>query len=443
MTAPDLLCFDVGSTYTKAVLLDADGVVRGTAETPTTRGTDVLDGCRLLAERLGAGHDVTRLACSSAGGGLRLAVVGYERQVTAEAGYRVGLSAGAKVVHVASGKLDDGEVRAVERALPDLILLVGGTDGGNSEVLLHNASRLAGAALGRPVVVAGNVDVQDQTAALLHDAGQAVRVADNVVPEIGVISPGGARAAIRATFLDHVIGGKGLSTSAAFREMVRAPTPDAMLRGVEVTAEVLGADLLVVDVGGATTDVYSVVNPEGEDATLRKEVVGTLWNARTVEGDLGVRWNAVGIVEAAARERIPVAAGLHRYAASVAADPAHLPVDDGEVALDLQLATVASLVAVRRHGRPGSPGAATRPLGDVGLVLGSGGVLRHATAERGMRVLTAVTGDHAGGWRVPRSARTGVDAAYLLFAVGLLAEDHPELARAVVRTLEPVVAALG
>ena len=102
MTAPDLLCLDVGSTYTKAVLLDADGVVRGTAETPTTRGTDVLDGCRLLAERLGAGHDATRLACSSAGGGLRLAVVGYERQVTAEAGHRVGLSAGARVVHVSS-----------------------------------------------------------------------------------------------------------------------------------------------------------------------------------------------------------------------------------------------------------------------------------------------------------------------------------------------------
>jgi uncharacterized protein (TIGR01319 family) len=443
MTASDLLCLDVGSTYTKAVLLAADGAVRGTAEAPTTRGTDVLDGCRLLAERLGASDDATRLACSSAGGGLRLAVVGYERQVTAEAGYRVGLSAGARVVYVASGKLDDSEVRAVERALPDLILLVGGTDGGNSEVLLHNASRLAGAALGRPVVVAGNVDAQDEAAALLHDAGQAVRVAENVVPEVGIISPGGVRAAIRATFLDHVIGGKGLSTSAAFREMVRAATPDAMLRGVEVTGQALGADLLVVDVGGATTDVYSVVTPEGEDATLRKEVVGTLWNARTVEGDLGVRWNAVGIVEAAARERIPVAAGLHRYAAMVASRPAHLPVDDGEVALDLQLATVASLVAVRRHGRPGGPGQSPRLLADVGLVLGSGGVLRHTSAELGMRVLAAVTGDHAGGWRVPRSARTGVDAAYLLFAVGLLAEQHPDVARAVVRTLESGVGGRG
>jgi uncharacterized protein (TIGR01319 family) len=427
---PDVLCLDVGSTFTKAVLLGADGTVRGTAETPTTRVTDVIDGCRALAERLGADADTTTLACSSAGGGLRLAVVGYERQVTAEAGYRVGLSAGAKVVHVASGRLGDAEVRAVDRVLPDLLLLVGGTDGGNADVLRHNAARLARAALGVPIVVAGNVDAQDDVAVVLRDAGQPVHVADNVVPEIGVINPGSARSAIRATFLDHVIGGKGLSSSAAFRYMVRAPTPDAMMRGVEVTAEALGTDLLVVDVGGATTDVYSVVTPDPEDASLRSDVVGTLWHARTVEGDLGVRWNAVGLVEAAAREGIPVAAGLHRYATAVSADPASVPRDEEETTLDLQLATIAALVAVRRHARPGAPGQPPRPLGNVGAFLGSGGVLRHATAEHGMRVLAAVTADHAGGWRVPRSPRTGVDAAYLLFAVGLLADESPELAAA-------------
>jgi len=428
----DLLCLDVGSTFTKAVLVGPDGTVRGTAETRTTGSTDVLDGCHALAERLGAGADTTTtLACSSAGGGLRLAVVGYERQVTAEAGYRVGLSAGAKVVHVASGRLDDASVRALGRALPDLLLLVGGTDGGNADVLRHNASRLARAALGVPIVLAGNVDAQHEVATLLRDAGQPVRVADNVVPEIGLIAPASARSAIRAMFLDHVIGGKGLSSSAAFREMIRAPTPDAMLRGVDVTSEVLGTDLLVVDVGGATTDVYSVVTPDDQDASMRTDVAGTLWHARTVEGDLGVRWNAVEVVEAAARERVPVAAGLHRYATAVAADPAHLPADDEEVALDLQLATIAALVAVRRHARPSTPGQSPRPLGDVGVVLGSGGVLRHATAEHGMRVLAAVTGDHAGGWRVPRSARTGVDVAYLLFAVGLLADEHPDIARVV------------
>src|SRR6476619_6786523 len=175
MTGSDLLCLDVGSTFTKAVLVGADGEVRGTAETPTTRATDVLHGCHALAEELGAGSDTTTLACSSAGGGLRLAVVGYERQVTAEAGYRVGLSAGAKVVHVASGRLDASEVKAVGRSLPDLVLLVGGTDGGNSEVLLHNAAQLARAALGRPVVVAGNVDARDEVVALLRGAGQPVR----------------------------------------------------------------------------------------------------------------------------------------------------------------------------------------------------------------------------------------------------------------------------
>jgi uncharacterized protein (TIGR01319 family) len=426
---PDLLCLDVGSTFTKAVLVGDGGAVRGTAETPTTGETDVLDGCQALADRVGAGADTVTLACSSAGGGLRLAVVGYERQVTAEAGFRVGLSAGAKVVHVAAGRLDPPAVREVERARPDLVLLVGGTDGGNAEVLQHNAAQLAAAALGLPVVVAGNLNAQDGVAAMLRDAGQPVRVADNVLPEIGVISPASARSAIRATFLDHVIGGKGLSNRAAFREMVRAPTPDAVFRGVEVTAEVLGSDLLVVDVGGATTDVYSVVTPEGEDATLRKDVVGRLWHARTVEGDLGVRWNAVSVVEAAARERVPVGANLHRYAASVAADPAHLPVDEAEVSLDLQLATVASLVAVRRHGRPDAPGQSPRPLSEVGRVLGSGGVLRHATEEQGLRVLGAVTGDHAGGWRVPRAAQTGIDTAYLLFAVGLLADRYPETAR--------------
>ena len=71
-------------------------------------------------------------ACSSAGGGLRLAVVGYERAVTAEAGYRVGLSAGAKVVHVATGRLDGTGVAALAASAPDVLLLVGGTDGGNA-----------------------------------------------------------------------------------------------------------------------------------------------------------------------------------------------------------------------------------------------------------------------------------------------------------------------
>ena len=439
-----ILAVDFGSTFTKGVLLADDGAVLGTAATVTTgtqRRGDILDGYRELRHVLEAPDGVAVHACSSAGGGLRLAVVGYERTVTAQAGHRVGLSAGAKVVHVAAGELSTADAAAVRAARPDMVLLVGGTDGGNADVLLHNAARLAKVAIGGhgdhavPVVVAGNVDAREEAASLLRATGRPVVLADNVLPQIGVIAPESARAAIRAAFLRHVIGGKGLSRDPAFGAMVEAATPDVVLRGVEVLAAVEGGgDVLVVDIGGATTDVYSCLTPEGEDATLRKDVVAPLWHARTVEGDLGMRWNAVHVIEAAESEHLLDASSdtdrLRAYAVRVHERPASLPVDDAERALDLELARLAALVAVRRHARPAQPTESPRPLANVTTLIGSGGVLRHTDEAGRSRVLGAVLADHAGGWKVPRAASATVDTAYLLFAVGLLADREPELARA-------------
>jgi uncharacterized protein (TIGR01319 family) len=442
-----ILAVDFGSTFTKGVLLADDGSVLGTAETVTTgtqRGGDVLHGYRALREQLDAPGDTAVHACSSAGGGLRLAVVGYESTVTAQAGHRVGLSAGAKVVHVASGALTSAGVADLRAARPDMVLLVGGTDGGNADVLLHNAARLAKAAIGGhgdhavPVVVAGNAEARDEASAALGATGRPVVLADNVLPQIGVIAPESARAAIRAAFLRHVIGGKGLSRDPAFGAMVEAATPDAVLRGVEVLAAVAGGgDVLVVDIGGATTDVYSCLTPEGEDATLRKDVVAPLWHARTVEGDLGMRWNAEHVIEAAETEHLldagPAADPLRAYAARVHERPASLPVDEVERGLDLELARLAARVAVRRHARPAQPTESPRPLANVMTLIGSGGVLRHTDEAGRAHVLGAVLADHAGGWKVPRAASATVDTAYLLFAVGLLADREPELARAVAR----------
>ena len=433
-----MLCVDFGSTFTKAVLLaPASGRLLARASVPTTVTTDVLDGYRLIRETLAAqGFPAADevLACSSAGGGLRLAVVGYERSVTAEAGHRVGLTAGAKVVHVAAGRMTTAQVATLRATRPDVILLVGGTDGGNADVLLHNASRLAKARLGAPVVVAGNVDVRAEVATSLESTGRRFVLTDNVLPQIGVINPDGARAAIRQVFLRHVIGGKGLSKGPEFAAMVRAATPDAMLRGVETLAAGTDGDVLVIDIGGATTDVYSVVSPVGEDAALRKDVVAPLWHARTVEGDLGMRWNARGVAEAATVERLLSGSDLERlqtWAADVEADPAYLPNGDGEVELDLTLARVAALTGVRRHARPPRPGDSARPLARVAHIIGSGGVLRHSPKARADNVLRAVTTDLSGGWKVPTDARTTVDSAYLLFAAGLLADADghgPEVA---------------
>lgn len=451
MSPPEtLLLVDVGSTFTKAALVAGNGgelLARAAAPTTVGPGRDVLDGivavCRDLAGRTSAPVpdplDERRrdrvLVCSSAGGGLRLAVVGYERQVTAEAGHRVGLSAGARVVHVATGRLRTADVAELRAARPDVILLVGGTDGGNAEVLLHNARRLARSRVGAPVVVAGNTDAQDEVAAGLASTGRRFTLAPNVLPRIGVVAPTGARTAIREVFLEHVIGGKGLSRGPRFGRLVRAATPDAVLAGVEVLAAATGHDVVVVDVGGATTDVYSVIEPQGEDATLRKQVVAPLWHSRTVEGDLGMRWGAPGVLEAAAVEGLDVDAGLTGWAGRAHADPALLPSSTAETALDLRLATLAATVAARRHGRPAVPGEPPRPLADVGLLVGSGGVLRHADPVAADGVLGAVLADHGGGWRPPDGARAAVDTAYLLLGAGLLARERPELARAVVTPL--------
>ena len=425
----------MGSTYTKAALVDlADGTLLATASRPTTLGTDVMDGVDACRAELGAAADVGTLACSSAGGGLRLAVVGYERAVTAEAGHRVGLSAGARVVHVATGPMDDAAFARLLDARPDVVLLVGGTDGGNVEVLLHNAGVLAAHHLAVPVVLAGNTDVRDGVTAVLAAAGVAVTATANVLPVIGRLDALPARLAIREVFIRHVIGGKGLSRRADFPAMVRAATPDAVLAGVETLADgaagVPGTgDVLVVDVGGATTDVYSVITPQGEDAVLRKEVVEVLWRSRTVEGDLGMRWNASGVVDAAVAERLVDEAEEPRLRAAAqgrVSDPAYLPDDDGGRDDDARLAQLAVTVALRRHGRGG------KDLREVALVVGSGGVLRHATPARAERVLAPATADLAGGWAVPEKARVIVDDRYVLAAAGLLAQEHPDVAAALV-----------
>lgn len=431
MAAGRVVCVDVGSTYTKAALVElGSGRLLGSTSHRTTLDTDVMDGLDACRAELGAGDDVDVLACSSAGGGLRLAVVGYEREVTAEAGYRVGLSAGARVVHVASGPMTTADVGDLSGARPDVVLLVGGTDGGNAEVLLHNARRLASSRLRVPVVAAGNADATDEVVALLDGRMRTVTAAANVLPDIGRLDPRPAREAIRGVFISHVIGGKRLSRRADFPAMVRAATPDAVLTGVELLADghgdVPGAgDVLVVDVGGATTDVYSVVTPQGEDAVLRKEVVEVLWRSRTVEGDLGMRWNAVGVVDAAAAERLLVPgeeAVLRPAAEARAADPAYLPATEGERSVDARLAELAVTVALRRHGRGG------KDLREVRLVVGSGGVLRHGSQALRERVLSPATGDVGGGWPLPEQARTVVDDAYVLAAAGLLAVDHPDAA---------------
>lgn len=454
-------CVDFGSTFTKALLVDlgAARVVASSASRTTVEG-DVLDGwdaCRaeLVAAVPAAAHAAVR-ACSSAGGGLRIAVVGNEELVTAEAGRRVALSSGGRVVHVGSGGLDASALDALRGASPDLVLLVGGTDGGNAAVLTGAAEALASAGWHGPVVVAGSADGADQAAAVLATAAVPYEVAPNVLPRIGVLAPEGARAAIRTAFLRHVIGGKALSASADFAAMVAGPTPDVVRTGVELLAADLG-DVVVVDVGGATTDVHSVVEPDPEqdldEGGLSRRVVPPTRTTRTVEGDLGMRWSAEPTVKQGVDAGLVTpdeVDALRAVAASRRADPGLVPADAAGRTADLRLAELAVAVALRRHaGRQrvvlGPDGRVVERTGtdlrEVGLLVGSGGVLRHADAEGVERLLTFCTGaELPGGWQLPRAPRVLVDRTYVLVAAGLLADDHPDVAAGLLRghLLEPV-----
>jgi uncharacterized protein (TIGR01319 family) len=426
--------------------VDVDaGVLVGTSSVPTTIDTDILDGwqsARAELRQVAGSGELPVLACSSAGGGLLIAVVGNEELVTAEAGKRVALSSGGRVVHVSGGHV---ELNALRETAADVVLLVGGTDGGNAEVLLANAQALADGRWAGPVVVAGNSAAAGDVEEILANAGVPLVMAANVVPQIGVLRPDEARAAIREMFLAHVIGGKHLSGHAEFTAMVRGATPDVVLDAVELLAHGLGGerpgagDVVVVDVGGATTDVHSVVELDADDAGeagLSREVVATVPVTRTVEGDLGMRWSAVATVQAA-REAGLVSAGLD--AAEVRRrNPSMVPATLAETADDLAIASAAATLAVRRHaGRQRVVFAADgrlversgKDLRQTGLLVGSGGVLRHSDPDAARQVLAAATEQGEGqGWLVPRQPRLVVDREYRLAPAGLLLAEHPAAA---------------
>ncbi|UMG91488.1 glutamate mutase L [Nocardioides sp. TF02-7] len=452
-----VLCVDVGSTFTKALLVDlAEARIVARADRPTFGTGDVMDaidGCRAdLAATDPRAEQAEVLACSSAGGALWIAVVGNEELVTAEAGRRVALSSGGRVTAVVA--LAGREHAAVvaqlagltrparDRSEVDVVLLTGGTDGGNAEALLAGARALVDAGWTGPTVVSGNVEAYDEVARVL--AGRPHVLADNVVPRIGVLAPDGARSAIREAFLRHVIGGKGLSRGSEFAALVRGATPDVVLTGVELLAHGLdeqhpgAGDVAVVDVGGATTDVYSVltVDPElSEAGGLAREVVAPTSANRTVEADLGMRWSARGVLEAVGDAASP---GLREAVARLTAAPGSVPADDAAYDVDEELARIAATTAVRRHaGRSrvvlAPDGRVVERTGvdlrEVALLVGSGGVLRHGRPGAADRVLGSLvtTGDPE-GWQLPERARVVVDDDYRLMAVGLLAGPHPEVA---------------
>ncbi|MGQ9368181.1 methylaspartate mutase accessory protein GlmL [Azospirillum sp. ST 5-10] len=457
------LLVDFGSTYTKLRAVDlAAGRIVGSGQGPSTVTTDITVGLGAaladLERRLGGlPRFEHRLATSSAAGGLRMATVGLVRELTAEAARLAALGAGAKLVGTFAYSLTAGDVADLEALAPDILLLAGGTDGGNRAVILENAAALARSALDCPIVVAGNRVVADAVRDTLAGGGKSVLVAGNVMPEFGRLDLEPARAAIRRVFIERIVHAKGMDRAQGMLDAVLMPTPAAVLEGARLLAEGLPGrpglgPLLVVDIGGATTDVHSVCSGEPSRSGVLVQGLPEPHLKRTVEGDLGMRHNAASIADAVGLERLAADAGLaperaRSLLALVTADVERVPDGPEEAAFDRALARAAIALAVGRHaGTVETVYAVTGPvtvqrgkdLTQVGTIIGTGGVLVHGADPAG--VLRTALADPANPLSLrPLSPRLMLDRHYLLYACGLLQGVAPEAALALgLRHLDPL-----
>ena len=461
------ILIDFGSTFTKVTAVDLDNArLMGRSQAPSTVLTDVREGLlqalsdlhgRLpLFERppvdLSSLEGKTVLASSSAAGGLRIAVVGNVPGLTVEAANQSALGAGAKIVGSTAFKLAAERLGEIESLRPDMILLTGGVDGGDTETILHNARMLAQSALSMPIVVAGNQAAAQEVSQILQERGKEIRRVDNVMPKMGTLEVESAREEIRQLFMQRITRAKGLDQVKEFVDVV-LPTPMAVLEGLRLgadgTAEESGwGDMLVVDVGGATTDVHSIGfgHPAGENVI--SQGLAESYAKRTVEGDLGIRFNAATILNRVGLDKLSEdlqrdfsqysasADMLRDYIEQISQKTGTVPQAQWHFAADAVLARAAVDLAVARHvgrrervvAREGEAWVHYgKDMRDTHTLIGTGGVFIHNTFAAYILTQGAATDDRVQALR-PRNPGIFLDSSYLLYAVGLLSEHYPDVA---------------
>lgn len=364
---------------------------------------------------------------SSAAGGLRMTVHGLTQSMTVRAAREAALGAGALVKLVTAGRLNDFDLDEIRAIHPNIILLAGGVDFGEAEIVLRNAERLASLKLSVPVLYAGNSAIRGAVRKIFEAAGIETMVADNVFPDVDVLNIEPVRRVIHEVFNRHIIHAPGMARLGELTHWGILPTPGAVLRGAELFAEELG-DCLVFDVGGATSDVHSVT--DGSLEWTSKTIEPEPRAKRTVEGDLGVFVNAHNIVDLA---------GDPSWADRLS-DLRALPETERQLELTRWLGARAVETAIRRHA-----GVVTdlytptgkrqivkgKDLTAVQWVVGTGGALTRVPG--GEAILRGIC-KGPGKYLLPSpDARILIDRDYRFSALGTLAQAYPEEVKATFR----------
>ena len=469
-----IVATDCGSTTTKAILIEgADGSyrLRGRGEAPTTVEApfddvtigvlnavgelEELTGGRFLADGRvrtpvedGKGADLY-LSTSSAGGGLQMLVTGVVKTMTAESAQRAALGAGAIVIDVVAvddGRADHERVARIRALRPDMILLSGGTEGGTVQHLLDAAELLVAAdprpRLGRdfrlPVIYAGNSAAWEGVSQVLGDRVDLLSV-ENLRPQLEREELGPAREAIHKLFLEHVMAqAPGYDKLLAWTSAPVMSTPRAVGEMVQLAAREEGVAVLAVDIGGATTDIFSVF--DGQFNRTVSANLGLSYSVCNVLAETGVanirRWVPLPIGEADLRNRLR----------NKMIRPTTIPHSIEDLLLEQAVAREALRLAFFHHsalasGLKGvqqartmsdvftqaSAGATLVDMMSLGLIIGSGGILSHAP-RRAQAALMMIDAFQPEG-----ITRLAVDSIFMMPQLGVLSSVLPEAATEVFR----------
>lgn len=376
------------------------------------------------------------LATSSAAGGLKMTVHGLVYDMTAKAAKEAALGAGGIIHYITAGRLRRTDAAKIKEINPNLILIAGGVDYGERETALDNAELIRSLGLNTPIIYAGNIENQEEMKLIFdEESGQKLYIVDNVYPKIDELNVEPCRKVIQDAFEQHITNAPGMEH---VREMVNGPiipTPGAVMEATKVLYDCLG-DLMVLDVGGATTDLHSVATES--DKVARLMISPEPKAKRTVEGDLGVYVNRMKVIESIGEEKlrsqcekegIDLDKTLESYVA--------IPKTEDEIKLVEMLTKEAVLRATERHAGAlrhiyGPSGRSTvaegKDLTQVKYIIGTGGALTRLPHRVELMKEIALHNETGMKLYPTEHAKILVDNDYIMASLGVLSTRYREAA---------------
>lgn len=365
-----------------------------------------------------------------------MTVHGLVYDMTAKAAKEAALGAGGILHYITAGRLRRTDLAKIKEIGPNLILLAGGVDYGERDTALYNAEMIHSMGLKVPVIYAGNIENQEEMRLIFpEEEGEQLYLVENVYPKIDELNVEPCRKVIQDAFEQNITHAPGMEH---VRELVTGPiipTPGAVMECTKLLYRYLG-NLIVLDVGGATTDLHSVTVES--DQVARIMISPEPKAKRTVEGDLGVYVNRRKVIESIGEDVLREKCREQGFSMEHALETYQaIPKTEEEIQLVELLSREAVLKAAERHAGKlryiyGPSGRSTvaegKDLTQVKYIVGTGGALtRLPHREDIMREITRH--NESGMLLLPgEHAQVLVDHDYIMASLGVLSKKYPEAA---------------